>query len=185
MTQNMTKNIIDTLKSDLNTNNNDLIKLVFAKNSLFSKDNNFITNIDIFNNIKDMIQNIESKLKENNIKYIITNQTFIRDQYYSQICDRLSKTDIIYTENLTFIDKISDKNIDIFILNSDKIEQHRLSFPNLYQYHHSTKINATYIDIENIKIIFENDNMFIEINKDNKRELNYHIFELIFDLIIK
>ena len=117
ITQNMTKNIIDTIK----LNNNDLIKLVFAKKSICSKNNNFITNTNIFDNIKDMIQNIESKLKENNIKYIITTETFIREQYYSQICDRLEKSENIYTEDLKLIDKFSDKNsdTDIFIFKSD------------------------------------------------------------------
>lgn len=175
------KNIIDTIK----LNNNDLIKLVFAKKSICSKNNNFVTNTNIFDNIKDMIQNIESKLKENNIKYIITNQTFIRNQYYSQICDRLEKSENIYTEDLKLIDKFSDKNTDtdIFIFKSDIIKQHRLSFPNLQQYHYSTNIDATYIDIENIKIVCENNNIFIEIKK-LKKEINIKALEIILNIFI-
>jgi hypothetical protein len=178
MTQNMTKNIIDTIK----LNNNDLIKLVFAKKSICSKNNNFITNTNIFDNIKDMILKIESKLKENNIKYIITSETFIRNQYYSQICDRLEKSENIYTEDLKLIDKFSDKNLDTDIFKSDIIKQHKLSFPNLQQYHHSTKIDATYIDIENIKIICENNNIFIEI-KNNKKEINIKALEIILNIL--
>lgn len=178
MIQNMTKNIIDIIK----LNNDDLIKLIFTKKSICSKNNNFITNIVIFNNILDIIQNIESKLKENNIKYITTNETFTRDQYYSQICDKLEKSEKIYTKDLKLIHKISDKNTDIFIFKSDIIQQHRLSFPNLQQYHHSIKIDATYIIIDNIKIICENSNVFIEI-KNNKKELNIKALEIILNIL--
>ena len=162
-----------------------MIKIIFTKKSLYSKNNNFITNIDIFDNTINNIQKIEFKLKENNIKYIITNQTFIRNQYYSQICDRLEKSENIYTEDLKLIDKFSDKNLDtdIFIFKSDIIKQHRLSFPNLQQYHSSTKIDATYIDIENIKIVCQNNNIFIEI-KNNKKEINIKALEIILNLLI-
>jgi hypothetical protein len=160
-------------------NIDNIIKLIFSKKIIENSHDNFISQINIFNNKQDIIKNLQSVLKKNSIKYILTEILFVRVQYYSQICDRLEKVDNIYTEDLMFIDKLSYKNIDIFLFNSEKIQQNILSFPNLQQYHYSIKINAIHIIIDNITIIFENNNIFIEI----KKELNKNIFELIFNIL--
>ena len=62
---------------------------------------------------------------------------------------------------------------------SDKIIQNKLSFPNLSKYHLSFKINSTIIDINNINIIFENNNIFIEI----KKKFDEKIFNDICDIL--
>lgn len=160
-------------------NIDNLIKLIFSKKIIENSSDNFISQINIFNKNQDIIKNLQSVLKENSIKYILIELSFVRDQYYSQICDRLEKVDNIYTEDLTFIDKLTYKNIDIFLFNSEKIQQNILSFPNLQQYHYSTKINATHIIVDNIKIIFENNNILIEIKKD----FNENTFKLIYNTI--
>jgi hypothetical protein len=181
----MTNKIItDKIGTYLKNNINNTIKLVFTKKIITEENNNFIVQTDIFNNIQIMekIEKIEKKLKQNNINYLKKDIIFIRNHYYSQICDKLQRDNNIYTEELIFIDKISDENNDIFIFKTEKIQQHLLSFPNLNKYHYTNKINASYIDIDNIRIIIENNNIFIEIkdkldNLDNLTDILYILLD--------
>ena len=152
------------------------IKIYFTKNYADNK-KNFITNIDVFDNAKDIINKIKTELSLKNINYKLITKSFIRDYYYSQIRD---DPELIYTEDLIFIDKYKNDNYSLYIFASDKTKQDKLSFPNLNKYHYTIKIDAININIDNIKIIIENNNIFLEI----KKNFNEDIYEIILNMLL-
>jgi hypothetical protein len=175
----MIKNIID--KINLNQEIYDTLKIIYV-NNIINSETNFITNIDIFKNLSEIQNKIETTLKSQSINYKIIKKNIKRDYYYSQIRDKYdNNTENIYTDDLIFIDKITIQNKSMILFASDKIIQNKLSFPNLSKYHLSFKINSTIIDINNINIIFENNNIFIEI----KKKFDEKIFNDICDIIIE
>ena len=177
-------NIESNIESNIDNINNNIDNI--NNNNIES---NFITNINVFKNINDILHNLKTELISKNLSYKIDIKTFTRDYYYSQIRDKcelfsdksqnIIDLEIIYTEDLNLLDKLTNKNKSILLFASDKIIQDKLSFINLSKYHFTLKINSTIIDIDNIKIIIENDIVFIEIKKNFDKILLYNILNII------
>ena len=82
-----------------------------------------------------------------------------------------------------FIDKLPTKinNIDIILFSPEKIIQDKFSFPNISQYHFSFEINSINIIIDKIQIIFENNNIFIDLEKKFNETILNNIFDILFN----
>ena len=133
-----------------------------------SKISNFNNNsyYDLTNN-KNYKNIIIDKLKDmKNVKTI--EYTLKRDYYYSQIRDidikrKREKSYVIEEKQLKII-KLN--NID-FIINSFEVYiQDLKSFPNLHKYHYEKNIERIEYIFDNIKLVFENDNIFIDLKKN-------------------
>lgn len=165
----MTSMDIYNLLKSLNEN----IRIYITQGNLINHQGNLIN----LSNDDDYITKLKNKLKEK--KQI--NYTLKRDHYYSQIRDiDTKKNTICYIneQNTLNIINIDKKN---FIINKyEIINQPHDSFPNLHKYHFTTNIKKTEYIFNNIKLIIENNIVFIEINK------NYDINDLdfIFKLIL-
>jgi hypothetical protein len=133
-----------------NINNNYMI--TFSDNK-----NKYCNNINIFD-----ISNIKNKL-EKKYKIISKKNNIKRDIYYSQIRDNNK----IYTIDYKLIEICKKDKYDIHLLNYEEKYHDKLSFPELIKYHYSDKINQEIYEINNIKLIIENNKIFIKFNKNN------------------
>lgn len=143
----------------------DNIRIYIINKSKISNFNNNsyydLTNDQNYKNI------IIGKLKDmKNVKTI--EYTLKRDYYYSQIRDidikrKREKSYVIEEKQLKII-KLN--NID-FIINSFEVNiQDLKSFPNLHKYHYEKNIERIEYIFDNIKLVFENDNIFIDLKKN-------------------
>jgi hypothetical protein len=158
-------NLID-VKKNKEYISNDVTYLITIAN----KGNIFENNIEHIYKISEIV---EQKLSEKLQKYnpIKKESQFVRDMYYSQIRDKNNTFEKIYTCNYNF--KTEFKSTYTFYLfepnytNCDK-----LTFPNLSKYHLTTNIVQKILQIGNIKIIIENNSVFIEFKNANLDILN-------------
>jgi hypothetical protein len=149
--------------ADIELDKQYLITYVFSNDiTTISK----ICNIDIDNLLNKL--NTINKLN----KYMIKNDEFTRDIYYSQIRDKNNKYEKIYTNEYKFINNYNSINSvklshTFYLINKEEILYDNLTFPNLNKYHHTTNIIQHIIKIENIILIIENNKIFIEFKNPN------------------
>jgi len=176
---------IDKILEILHQYNYDNIRIYIIKNTeenFHSEPNNNYYDYDLTNNKKYIDNILTNLIKLTNFKDIKTMQyTIKREHYYSQIrdIDTKRKRERCYVIEEKQLNKLNFNNIDFIINLFDLYTQDLGSFPNLHKYHNVSDIERTEYIFDNIKLVFENNNIFIDIKK------NYNTDELkkILDII--
>jgi len=165
----MTINEPDKILKILHQYNYDNIRIYIIKtaeeNFCSEPNNNYY---DLTNN-KKYIDNILINLTNlTNFKDIKTMQyTINREHYYSQIrdIDVKRKREKCYVIEEKQLNKLNLNNIDFIINFFDLYTQDLETFPNLHKYHNVSDIERTEYIFDNIKLVFENNNIFIDLKK--------------------
>lgn len=157
--------IMDNVLEILQQFDHDNIRIYIINKSKIQKFNNNnyydLTNDQNYKNI--IINKLKNMIDVKTIEY-----TLKRDYYYSQIRDidikrKKEKSYVIEEKQLKII-KLN--NID-FIINSFEVYiQDLQSFPNLHKYHYEKNIERIEYIFTNIKLVFENNNIFIDLKKN-------------------
>jgi hypothetical protein len=112
----------------------------------------------------DMEKFIINKLK--NYKTMRETNIFERDIYFSQIRDKNDKFEKVYSNEYKYITEFK-YSYTTYLIELNYKEYNKTTFPNLNKYHYSSKIEQKKIKIENIILIIENNNIFIEFKNPN------------------
>ena len=137
----------------------------------------FIYDGNIFKNNIEKLHNLENKMEELIIKKLEKYEpikkinNIERDIYFSQIRDKSKNYEKIYTTEYNYISTIKIHYISYLFEILYKYHD-KLTFPNLNKYHSSSKIEQKIFEINNIKIIIENSNIFIEFKNADINILN-------------
>ncbi len=158
-------NLID-VKKNKEYISNDVTYLI----TLVYNGNIFEKNIESMYKIPEIV---EQKMSEKLQKYnpIKKESQFVRDMYYSQIRDKNNTFEKIYTCNYIFKTEFKS-SYTFYMFELDYTVCDKLTFPNLSKYHLTTNIIQKILQIGNIKIIIENDSVFIEFKNANLDILN-------------
>lgn len=153
--------------------------------TITQNNNIFEKNIQNIYKISEIIEKcLNEKLKKYNP--IKKELNFVRDMYYSQIRDKNDTFEKIYTRDYIFISEFkseSKSSYSFYMFKLHYIDQNKLTFPNLNKYHLTNNIIQKILQIGNIKIIIENNNVFIEFKNANLDVLNDILNLIKFNLI--
>ncbi len=161
----------DKLLNILNQYDYNNIRIYIVNNYKISDNNNYYdlsNDTSYINMIIDMINNKLKNIK--NIQY-----TLKREHYYSQIrdIDIKRKREKCYVVEEKMLNKLKINNIQFIINSYDIYTQDLESFPNLHKYHYDTNIEKIEFIFDNIKLVIENNNIFIDLKKKfDVKELN-------------
>jgi hypothetical protein len=144
--------------------NNNIYKIIKLKD---------LDNLDNLDNLANLDKYLCDKLKMTKKEISIK-----RDMYYSQIREYNIKTkDIkVYTKNLSMLDEINYNIYKLYLFNIEYINNDLASFPNLNPYHFSNNINILSYELNNISIIIENQNIYINIKENYDEKFLKEIF---------